>query len=389
MHFAFVNMPIEYYSPISGGAIATVILNNARELIARGHKVSVLTVVNADETYAVGEVIPIKVKTRDDLHFFQRRLSSLVGRMQRWDWPYFEFYLRSVTRSLARLSTTPHAVVLFNDLASPKHIKRVLPDTRVVVSLHNEWRTRHNVAETVQHTDFFLTCSDYIKRWTADAHNIPPAKLVVAQDGVDLEAFQPRPAYLDDSAVLRVLCIGRIDPNKGADIAADAVATLQSEGHPISLTVAGGVWFYGNDDPASDPYFRKLEPKMRAARADYLGHVTRANVPALIRRHDVVMVLSRSQEPFGLVALEAMASGCAVIASNRGGLPEACGGAAILVDPDDFVSVVAALRSLAANPALLKTLKRKAVERAARAGWSVGAETLEQSVTGHVALSSC
>ena len=98
---------------------------------------------------------------------------------------------------------------------------------------------------------------------------------------------------------------------------------------PISLTVAGGLWFYGHGDEMNDPYFRLLKSKMDAAEASCLGHVVRAEVPELIRDHDVVCVLSRSQEPFSLVALEAMASGCAVIASNRGGLPEACGGSGL------------------------------------------------------------
>ena len=64
MHICFLNMPIEYYSPICGGAIATCIMEQAKLLIARGHKVSVLTRTEKGETYAVGEVIPIQVKER-------------------------------------------------------------------------------------------------------------------------------------------------------------------------------------------------------------------------------------------------------------------------------------------------------------------------------------
>ncbi|MGA2163148.1 MAG: hypothetical protein ABSH36_01610, partial [Solirubrobacteraceae bacterium] len=51
----------------------------------------------------------------------------------------------------------------------------------------------------------------------------------------------------------RVLFLGRIDPNKGPDIAADAVATLRAEGLQVKLTVAGGLWFYGHGREMEDP----------------------------------------------------------------------------------------------------------------------------------------
>src|SRR5271163_3755207 len=85
MHICFVNMPIEYYSPVSGGAISTIIMSAARELLRRGHRVSVLTPINDDGVYDIGEVIPVDARNRDDLHFFQRRVSSLRQRLGRWD----------------------------------------------------------------------------------------------------------------------------------------------------------------------------------------------------------------------------------------------------------------------------------------------------------------
>lgn len=381
MHICFVNMPIEFYSPISGGAIATVIMQTARELLSRGHQVTVLTRVNADERYHVGEVVPIDGKDRDDLHFLQRRWSSAMSKLRHWDWPYFGYYLRSFTEALARFVVPPDAVVLFNDLVSSKYVKRALPDTKVVVWLHNEWRTRNRIAETVQSTDAFVTCSDYIRDWTAKAHRIPAEAITTAHNGVDASEFHPRADFLESRAELRVLFLGRIDPNKGPDIIADAVATLRAEGRRVSLTVAGGLWFYGHGKEMENQYFRELKAKMDKAEARYIGHVKRADVPELCRQHDVVAVLSRSNEPFSLVALEAMASGCVVIASTRGGLPEACGGAGIPVDPDDFESVVTALRSLATDSQHLKREKQKCVARASLSPWSACADKLEKVLT--------
>ena len=384
MHICFVNMPAEYYSPVSGGAISTVIMNNARILIDRGHRVTVLTIVNDDLRYDIGEILPVEAKTRDDLSFLQRRISSFFQNFGRWDWPYFEYFLRSVKKQLATLSPAPDAVILFNDFVSPSHLRKLLPKTRIIVWLHNEWRTRYDMAKTIGSTDLFLTCSEYVRRWTANTHGIPLDRIFAASNGVDVEMFTPRPGYLEANDTLKVLFLGRIDPNKGPDIAADAVAAVRAQGVPATLTVAGGLWFYGNGNEMDDPFFRILKSKMDTVHADYLGHVPRARVPQIVRDHDVACVLSRSNEPFGLVALEAMASGCAVVSSDRGGLPEACGGAADLVDPDNLDQVVSALRTLGTDKELLRQRKVASTERARRQSWAHCAQVVEKAVAGGV-----
>lgn len=111
-----------------------------------------------------------------------------------------------------------------------------------------------------------------------------------------------------------------------------------------------------------------------------MGHVPRRFLPEVMRQHDVALVPSRSQEPFGLVVLESMASGLAVVASPRGGLSEACGGAAILVDPEDSVGIEAWLERLCSDRAELERWKIRSLERIKAARWSGTAETLCRAV---------
>ena len=378
MHFCFLNLPIEYYSPICGGAISTIIMESTRVLLARGHDVSVLTIVNDKPTYEIGDVIPLKVSCRSDLSFFARRISSIRGRLNGWDWPYYESYRDSFVRALAKLSSPPDAVIAFNDLVCQKYIRRACPHARRLVWLQNECRTRHtSVPDLTDAIDYFLSCSRYIAEWTMREYGICIEKFAIAPSGVDVDRFTPRDGFLEPPSRLKVLFLGRLDPNKGPDITIDAVAALRKNGVPVDLTVAGGLWF---DNPSSDdpnPFLNLLRSRMKDVDAVYLGHVTREAVPAVVRVHDVVCVLSRSQEPFGLVSLEAMASGCAVIASNRGGLPEACGGAAMLVDPDDFASVVGCLQRLATDVTVLNQQKRRSMARASLASWSTTADAIE------------
>lgn len=378
MHICFLAPQIEYYSPTVGGAISTGIMQKAKRLIARGHKVSVLAIATEEPTYPYGDLIPLIPTDPENFNFFQRRLAALQIRLRRWDRRFYEYYMRSFVRALRRLRPAPDAVICHNDFVSPQYIKRAVPAAKVIVSLHNEQGTRRkDLSDTLPYVHRFVTNSDYIRKWTAQRYNIPLDKFVVTLNGVDLETFTPRQHYLEPVNPLRVLCLGRIDRNKGADIAADAVALLRQEGLSVRLCVAGDVWFYKRAGDENDPFAALLKEKTEAVEGDYLGHVPRPEVPVLVRRHDVVCVLSRSNEPFGLVALEAMASGCAVIASDRGGLPEACGGAAWLVNPDDFQSVVNALRTLASIPPVLNEYKRRSVARAARGTWDSNVDGLE------------
>jgi glycosyltransferase involved in cell wall biosynthesis len=57
----------------------------------------------------------------------------------------------------------------------------------------------------------------------------------------------------------------------------------------------------------------------------FLGARSQSEVGALLRRHRIVVVPSLWAEPFGMVALEGLASGCVIIGSDQGGLPEAIG----------------------------------------------------------------
>src|SRR5579863_4399254 len=100
MHICFLNPPIEYYSPISGGAIATIAMQSARQLIKRGHEVTVLTSVNQDELYPIGKVVKINSPSREDLPAVTRKLAALRSRMEGWDWPYYQYYLNSFVSEL-------------------------------------------------------------------------------------------------------------------------------------------------------------------------------------------------------------------------------------------------------------------------------------------------
>ena len=83
-----------------------------------------------------------------------------------------------------------------------------------------------------------------------------------------------------------------------------------------------------------------------------------AEVKSAWEKAAVGMVLTRTPEPFGRTALEALASGAALVTSGLGGLAEVCGPDALTVDPSDPEAVAAALASLVDSEDLRRTLAR-------------------------------
>ena len=80
----------------------------------------------------------------------------------------------------------------------------------------------------------------------------------------------------------------------------------------------------------------------------------------------LAVAVPSSAEGYGLMAVEAMACGAAVIASDASALPEACDGAALLVPPFDVEAWTRALRGVAEDDALRATLRGRSLARAAR-----------------------
>jgi glycosyltransferase involved in cell wall biosynthesis len=145
------------------------------------------------------------------------------------------------------------------------------------------------------------------------------------------------------------------------------------------LVVAGG--------PDAGDLRRDVEAKRLLAlacshgvrqRVDLRGRVERADVPALLRSADLV-VCAPWYEPFGMVALEAMACGVPVVASAVGGLVDTVidGVTGVHVPPRDVDALARAIRELLADPARRCALGEAGRLRArARYDWhTVAAET--------------
>lgn len=156
-----------------------------------------------------------------------------------------------------------------------------------------------------------------------------------------------------------VLSVGTIEPRKGLDTLAAAVTNLRTTKPDITLVLAGPTGWLSV--PGLDgPGIRRL------------GKVDESTLDALYRRADVCALPSR-YEGFGLPALEAMARGCPVVASDTTALPEVVGDAGRLVPPGDVAGWTGALTDLLDDEAARRDLATRGRRRAADFTWTATA----------------
>lgn len=188
----------------------------------------------------------------------------------------------------------------------------------------------------------------------------------VVLNGVDVNAFA-RPGHARRDGALRVAFVGRMIPDKGADVLLEAVLRLDRPDIHLTLVGASG---FGSDDPLTT-----FEQDIRH-RAQRLGQrvtvrpfVPRAEVAALLTRADVVVVPSRWPDPCPLTVLEGMAAGAAVVGSEIGGIPEMLRGVGILVPPGDPQALAEVLEGLATDGALLERTAAACLAAARARDW--------------------
>ena len=157
----------------------------------------------------------------------------------------------------------------------------------------------------------------------------------------------------------RILCVGRTVRDKGFDLALVALASLKDQFPLVQMVIAGN----GGAKEQLEDQAQRLGVSDRVT---FLGWVKHEDVPALMNEATFVVMPSRWEEAFGLVALEAALMGRPVIATRVGGLPEVVvdGVTGILVDKDDSEELASAISRLLKSPEEVIKMGRAARVRA-------------------------
>ncbi len=207
-------------------------------------------------------------------------------------------------------------------------------------------------------------------------------RIALVPCGVDTHHFRPDgPAAPRSPARHRIVVVSRLVERKGIGNVIAALAQVPD----TELVVAGGGDAGSLRDDPEAARLRRLSADCGVAdRVELRGRIERPDVPPLLRSADVV-VCAPWYEPFGLVALEAMACGVPVVTTAVGGLVDTVihGVTGVHVPARDVDALAAAIGGLLADPARRRSLGRAGAARArARYDWhAIARETARSYAT--------
>ena len=239
--------------------------------------------------------------------------------------------------------------------------------------------------QVVEAADMLIANTDIEAKQLLELYDADPARVEVVHPGVDLDVFRPagdargRLGLPPDAAVL--MFAGRIQPLKAPDVLLHAVRALLDRDPSLRgrlvVPVVGGPSGSGLEHPESlaqlarsldvDDVVRFVPPVAQSELADWYAAATLVCVPSY-------------NESFGLVAVEAQASGTPVVAAAVGGLTTVVrdGVSGLLVEGHDPEDYARAMQRIVASPDLRAELSRGAVEQASLFAWDRTADrTLE------------
>jgi len=253
------------------------------------------------------------------------------------------------------------------------------------------------VAAAARRAEAIITVSQASKRDIVRYLHIPPERIHVTYEAAG-ETFQPvedeacpGPSRRAQLTAVRqkyalperyLLYLGGFDQRKNLSALLRAFALLVNKQRHcvLSLSKEARLVIAGNLPGQDTPLFpdpRRLVRELGVEeRAIFTGWVAEEDKPAILSGA-TAFVFPSLYEGFGLPALEAMACGTPVIASNRSSLPEVVGEGGILVEPTDVEALAEAMEVLLVDDALRAELRQRALAQAAKFSWKQTAlETL-------------
>lgn len=260
---------------------------------------------------------------------------------------------------------------------APHYNAPVLCRSRLVVTVHDVAHLRlphfrRNVlrrtyastmfGSVVRRADAVMCVSQFTLSELRELFGPPRGTAAVVHNGVDESWFSgnagraplPRPYFV---------FVGDQKPHKNLPTLLNAFASLQRR-EEVMLALIGRRSEYRQRDDSIEPLLRSLGDRVVVT-----GELDEQILQGFVR-HAVALVQPSLYEGFGLPPLEAMASGCPVIASRAASLPEVCGDAALYFDPQDSSALETHMRTLLHDESLRADLIARGKRQAGLFDWS-------------------
>jgi glycosyltransferase involved in cell wall biosynthesis len=375
------------------GGMETQAQSLAAGLVAQGHRLVVLTTPHPDgHEEGIEETVPVRYLAPGTYRGYQQRW---------WEACYHE--LEQMHRS------EPLDVLLSQSAGALGYLPRAVADLRlpVVVIVHGsmsgELRTRLRSVTSLRGTyrlarqllvlpRLFLLwrkAAPMVHRWIVVSHqtasdwqrelDIPSERIVVVPNGIDTSRFRPdaekrqetraRLGIPEDAPLL--LAVGRLEQEKGFQVAIQALRQVRSRWPGVRLLIVGEGNYRRPLEQAAAPL--NSQPNAETARENtgndaiiFAGYVPNAQLPDLLAAADLFLMPTLCTEAFPLTVVEAMAAGLPVVASNIGGIPTAIedGHNGLLVPTGSADALARAIEGLIQDEPLRRSLAAAAREAA-------------------------
>ncbi len=199
-----------------------------------------------------------------------------------------------------------------------------------------------------------------------------PGHYDIVPNGVDTGLFNPQAdVRAEFEKAETVLFVGRFEPRKGLPVLLEAWPLILAQRPTARLVVVGS-------GSGADP-FARLQPAA-AASVVRSGRVSDAEMPSYYRSASLLVSPAMGMESFGIILVEAMASGTPVVVSDIPGYRDVLGvsGSGVLVPPGDAAALADVVTRLLGSPEKLETMGRAARLRAENFSWDTVARHVEE-----------
>lgn len=236
--------------------------------------------------------------------------------------------------------------VIVQNLISLRTLVSLVLSRRPIVVIHQSWLRRTDGTRGLANYAKLavLRAVNNVSISKAIAKSLPVDSLVIGNP-FEAKAFEGLRAAPRDKDIV---FLGRLVSDKGCDLLLNALGDLKKKQLTPSVTIVG-------DGPEMTALRSQTAQLGLIGQVEFVGAVQEGR-GLIVARHRIMVVPSVWAEPFGVVALEGVASGCALVASSQGGLPDAVGPCGLYFENGDVKGLAAALEQVLTGASLCEKL---------------------------------